>query len=181
MASTKRTWLWVVLGIMGTLALLVVAVIGGAIFEFRRHVRTEFAEKQTAEQEFDRQRARFAGQQPLIEFVDGKDDRHDVPTVHRPPASARRVKIQALRVLIYSFVEGRLIHADVPGWLLRAMPSRAMPSGAMRTAPSSRGGGFDADFDMRQYNLSIEDLERHGLGLVLESQNRDARILIWSE
>ena len=50
MASTKRTWLWVVLGIMGTLALIVVVVIGGAIFEFRRHVRTELIESQTAEE-----------------------------------------------------------------------------------------------------------------------------------
>ena len=175
MASTKRTWLWVVLGIMGTLALIVVVVIGGAIFEFRRHVRTELIESQTAEEEFTRQRARFAGQQPLIEFT-GSNGHDDQPTIHRAPDTARRVEIRTLRVLIYSFDEGRLIHADVPGWLLRAMRGRTRS-----TTPSWQGGAFDADFNMQRVPFSIEDLERHGLGLVLDGRNRDSRILMWSE
>ena len=169
MASTKRTWLWVVLGIMGTLAFIFVVVIGGAIFEFRRHVRTELVENQTAEQQFNQQRERFAGQQPLIEFAGGKDDRHDAPTVHHPPASSRRVEIQTLRVLIYSFTEGRLIHADVPGWLLRTMPYGRV-----------NAFGDDEDFGNRMH-LTLEDLERHGLGLVVDGRNRNARILMWTE
>lgn len=175
MASTKRTWLWVVLGIMGALAVLVVVLVGGVIFEFRRHVHTELVESQTAEQEFDRQRERFAGQQPLIELA-GTNGHDDQPTIHRAPDTARRVEITTLRVLIYSFNEGRLIHADVPGWLLRTMRYRTR-----RAAPSWQGGAFDADFNMRRVPFTIEDLERHGLGLVLDGRNRDSRILMWSE
>ena len=44
MASTKRTWVWVILGIAGSLFLLAVILVGGAIFEFRRHVRNERVE-----------------------------------------------------------------------------------------------------------------------------------------
>jgi hypothetical protein len=168
MASTKRTWVWVVLGVVGTLVLLVVVVIGGAIFEFRRHVKNETVESAVAEETFARQREKFSGQQPLVEFSAGKDDRDDQPTIHRPPASARRVQINMLRVLIYDLNEGHLVHADIPGWLLRAMPY-------------SRGGVFGADFDMRSNRVTIEDLERHGLGLVLDGHNRNTRILIWSE
>ena len=175
MASTKRTWLWVVLGVMGTLALIVVVLVGGAIFEFRRHVHTELVENGTAEQEFNHQRERFAGQQPLIEFT-GSNGRDDKPTIHRAPDTARRVEIKTLRVLIYSFNEGRLIHADVPGWLLRAMRYRTP-----RTASSWDDGAFDADSTMRRPPFSVEDLERHGLGLVLDGRNRDSRILMWSE
>jgi hypothetical protein len=166
MASNKRTWLWVVLGVMGTLALLVVVLVGGAIFEFRRHVRTELVEQQTAEQEFDRQRARFAGQQPILEFI-GKGT-YDAPTVHHPPENARRVQIRTLRVLIYNANEGRLIHADVPGWLLRAMPY-------------GRGGVFGANMNMTRNRVTLDDLQRHGLGLVLDGQNYEARILMWTE
>lgn len=164
MASTKRTWLWVVLGIMGTLAIVAVVLIGGAIFEFRRHVRTELVENQTAEQQFNQQRERFAGQEPLIEFTGGSD----APTVHHPPAAARRVQIQTLRVLIYSFDDGRLIHADVPGWLLRAMPN-------------GRIGAFSDMDPGNRMRLTIDDLQRHGLGLVVDGRNRNARILMWTE
>ena len=179
MASTKRTWLWVVLGVMGTLALVVVVVIAGAIFEFRRHVHTELVENQTAEEAFNQQRERFAGQQPLIEFT-GNNDRDDRPTIHRAPDTAPRVEIKALRVLIYSFNEGRLIHVDVPGWLLRTMSSTTRHR-TPRTAESWQDGAFDADFNMRRVPFSIEDLERHGLGLVLDGRNRNSRILMWSE
>ena len=164
MASPKRTWLWVVLGVMATLALVVVALVGGAVYEFRRHVRTETVESSTAEQEFERQMRRFAGQQPLIELV-GRD-RDDEPTIHRPPANAPRVQIQTLRVLIYDLNEGRLIHADIPGWMLRALPS-------------SRFGAVGDEFERRR--LTIDDLERHGLGLVLTGRNYNTRILMWTE
>jgi hypothetical protein len=167
MASTKRTWVWVVLGVVGTLVLLVVVLVGGVIFEFRRHVKNEIVATATAEQEFTRLREKFSGQQPLVEFV-GRDGRDDEPTIHRPPASARRVEIHTLRVLIYDLNEGHLIHADIPGWMLRAMPY-------------SRGGIFGADFDMGRNRVSLEELERHGLGLVLEGRNHEARILVWTE
>ncbi len=175
MASNKRTWLWVVLGIMGTLALLVVAIVGGAIFEFRRHVRMEQVDTRTAQEEFDHQRERFAGQQPLIELT-GSNGHDDAPTIHRPPDNARRVEIHTLHVLIFDLHETRLIHADVPGWLLRAMRNRTR-----QTAPSWQDGAFNADFNMRRVPFTIEDLERHGLGLVLDGRNRDSRILMWSE
>lgn len=167
MASTKRTWLWVVLGVMGTIFLLVVLVIGGAIFEFRRHVKNELVETAVAEQEFTRQRETFRGQQPLIEFV-GREQGDDEARVHRPPASAPRVRIQSLRVLVYDLAGGHLIHADIPGWLLRAMPY-------------SRAGVFGPDDEFVKHRITIEDLERHGLGLVLDGHNRNTRILVWSE
>jgi len=165
MASTKRTWLWVVLGIMATFALLVIVFVGGAIFEFRRHVKNEFVESTVAEREFTQTRARFAGQQPLIEFVG--HDQDDEPTIHRPPTNAPRAKIQNLRVLIYDLQQGHLIHAEVPGWILRAMPN-----GNFR-------GGYGDQFE--RHNLTIDDIERHGLGLVLEGHNDHTRIMIWTE
>jgi hypothetical protein len=175
MATTKRTWLWVVLGIVGTLVLLVILFVGGVIFEFRQHVRNEYIESSAAEQQFTQVRSRFAGQQPLIEFVNG--DQEETPTIHRPAADAPRAKISNLRVLIYDLRQGHLIHADVPGWLLRMMPNDGRYGG------SYRSGGFNADFgeQLQRHQLTIEDIERHGLGLVLEGRNDNTRILIWTE
>jgi hypothetical protein len=177
MASTKRTWLWVILGVFGTLALLVVVLIGGAIFEFRRHIKNETVETAVAEQEFARQRERFRGQQPLVEFVEGRDDRNDVPTVHYPARDARRVEIHTLRVLIYDLNQGHLIHADIPGWVLRMMRN-----GSGRSRMYGSGDGWSGPgFDMSRSPVTIEDLERHGLGLVMDGHNRNSRVLVWSE
>src|SRR6266550_5176927 len=133
MASTKRIWLWVILGVAGSLFLLAVILVGGAIFEFRRHVRNEWVGTAVAEQQFDRQRERFKGQQPLIEFA-GNDRGNDDATVHRAAPDAPRVPINTLRVLIYDLRQNHLIHVDVPGWMIRMMPN----SGRY-------GGGFDGD------------------------------------
>jgi hypothetical protein len=165
MATTKRTWLWVVLGIVGTFFLLVILVIGGAIFEFRTHVKNEYVESAAADQQFTQVRSRFAGQQPLIEIVG--HDRDDEPTIHRPPASAPRARINNLRVLIYDLQQGHLIHADVPGWFLRMMPNDRLST-------------YGSD-EFTRHRLTIEDIERHGLGLVLDGRNDNTRILIWTE
>ena len=177
MASTKRTWLWIVLGVVGTLFLLFCLAVGGAIYEFRTHVKTEVVETSVAEQEFNQTRDRFRGQQPLVELVEGQGDRDDKPIVHRPPSDARRVEIHTLRVLIYDINNGHLIHADVPGWLLRMMRNS---SGNTRTRTYG-GGVYGPGFDISRTPITIEDLERHGYGLVMDGRNRNSRILVWSE
>ena len=164
---TKRTWLWVILGVLGTLFVMFALLVGGAVYMFRTHVHNEYVETATAERQFEEQRARFKGQQPLIEFV-GNNRGDDDATVHRAPAGTPRVKINALRVLIYDLRENHLIHVEIPGWLIRMMPE-------------GRFGGFQGDDEFARHRITIEDVERHGLGLVLEGRNPNTRILIWSE
>jgi hypothetical protein len=177
-ASTKRTWLWVILGVFGTLFLIVIVFIGSAFYMFRTHVRNESVETPVAEQRFNQQRERFKGQQPLVEFVGGNRDNDDEAIVHRPSPTAPRARINTMRVLIYDQSGGHLIHADVPGWLLRMMPN-------------GRYGGWDDkgppmiprtyNDEFARHRITMEDIERHGLGLVLDGHNQNTRILIWSE
>jgi len=170
MASSKRTWLWVILGVFGTLFLVVVLFVGSAVYMFKTHVKNEWVDTPVAEQQFEQQRSRFKGQQPLIEFA-GRDgyDNDDQTTVHRPSADAPRAKINTLKVLIYDLRQSHLIHVDVPGWLMRMMPQ------------GRYGGDFDGGEAFTRNRITLEDIERHGLGLVLEGRNRNTRILIWSE
>jgi hypothetical protein len=177
MASKTPTWVWVVLGIVGFFVLACAVLIGGSILMVRRHVHTELAEKQTAEQEFARQRARFAGQQPLIELRKTIQD-DDKMVFHRPPESAaRRTDLQTIRVLVYDNHEGRLIHIDVPLWIMRLMPSNRGTRGRQMTL---RGNGLD--FDFNNGDLTLEDVERHGPGLVVDGiDSRGAQVLVWAE
>jgi hypothetical protein len=168
---------WVLLGVVGFFVLAGIGLVAGGVMMVRSHVHTEFAEKQTAEQEFARQRAHFAGQQPLIELKKSVED-DDKMVVHRPPeTAARRTDLQTIRVLVYDNREGRLIHIDIPLWIWRLMPANG-------GNPRRRGRvsfGTD-DFDFGNNNLTLEDVERHGPGLVVDGvDSRGAQILVWAE
>jgi hypothetical protein len=170
MASTKRTWLWVIFGVLICIAIAGVALVGGTAYMVSRHVKTELVGRISAEEQFGRQRERFAGQQPLIELRG--DSRDQQATVHRPAEDAHRADLQAIRVLVYDEHQGRLVHVDLPFWLVRLMPRGRLG------AVGGVNGGFSFDSD----RITVDDLERHGPGLVLDfSDSRDAHVLIWTE
>ena len=178
MASKTPTWVWVLLGIVGFFVLAGVGLIGGGILMVRSHIHTEFAEKQTAEQEFGRQRARFAGQEALIELRKTASD-DDRMVVHHPPESAERhTDLKTIKVLVYDNRQGRLIHIDVPLWIMRMMPTSNR--GTRGRQMTLRGDGVE--FDFNNGDLTLDDVERHGTGLVVDGvDSRGAQILVWAE
>ena len=176
MASKTPTWVWVVFGVMGFFILLCIAVVGGGIFMFRQHVHTEAVPKQTALQEFDRQRSRFAGQQPLVQVAKDQDNDSKV-VVHRPSGTAQRhADLQAIRVLTYDERNGRVVIVDVPIWLARwALRNR---EGSSRGRVSFGNGSVE----LESGDLTFEDIERHGPGLLLDAvDTRGAQVLVWAE
>ena len=175
MASKTPTWVWVVFGIVGFFILLFIAVVGGGIFMFRQHVHTEAVPKQTALQEFDRQRTRFAGQQPLIQVGKAEDNDSKV-VVHRPSGTAARHDLKAIRVLTYDERNGRVVTVDVPIWLARwALRNR---EGSSRGRVTFGNGSVE----LESGDLTFEDIERHGPGLLLDAvDTRGAQVLVWAE
>ena len=169
MASTKRTWLWIIFGVAICIAVAFVALVGGTVYMVSRHVKTELVGKNTAEQQFLQQRERFAGQQPLIELQGDIGDER--PIIHQRSENARKVDLQSIRVLVYDSHDGRLVHIDVPFWLFRLMPSGRV---------SSFGTSFN--FESSRVRLTVDDLERYGPGLILDATDRrNAQVLIWTE
>src|SRR5207302_6318420 len=165
-AKTKKTWLSIALAIVIICAILGVAAIGTAVYVFRQHITTQFVPVQTAQREFDRARQRFAGQDPLIELSGDRE-----PVIHR--RIGKETEIHAVRVLAYDPHAGKLVHATVPFWLLRLTPSRKFSLHS--------GGGFDFDSDGVQ--LTIDDVERAGPGLLLDARDRrdGTLVLVWTE
>lgn len=162
----KRTWLWIVLGVF---AFLFVMAVGGAAFTaYWVTSNMEFVETPAPEaaKAFDEVRAKFPGQRPLIEFVNG--DRGNITT--NPAATASSVKLTTLHIIAFDDDEGRMVKMTVPFWLLR------MKSGPI--AFSSWANGFDDN----RVRLSVEDIERRGPGIVLDlAEAREGRVLIWAE
>ena len=169
--STKKlpTWVSVLIAAVIIVGILAVAAVGGAAFFIYRHVNTSFAPSETAQAEFTQARARFEGQQPLIEI------RHDdEPIIHRELVkdTAERQKLETLRVLAYDRRAGKLVRVSIPFWLLRMAPSKNLSF--------LNDNGINVDSDRVQ--LTLDDLERRGPGLLIDSKDRrGSQVLVWTE
>src|SRR3982750_142644 len=97
--SSRKTWISVLIAAVIIVGVLAAAAVAGTAFFIYRHVQTQFTPSENAEQQFHDARARFSGQQPLLE-VRHNDDR---PIVRREALTgkASTVKLESLRVLAY--------------------------------------------------------------------------------
>src|SRR5258705_4476896 len=166
--SSRRTWVSVLIASVIIIGVVAVAAIGGTAYFIYRHVNAEFTPSANAERQFVDARARFAGQQPLIEMRRG-----DEPVLHREVITASQPeRIETLRVLAYDERGGKLVNVTIPMWLLRMFPSKRM------SFLSDNGIDFDSD----RVHVTLEDLERRGPGLVLDQADpRGSQVLVWTE
>jgi len=167
--SSRRTWVSIVIAVVIVVGMLAVAVVGGTAYFFYRHINTQFTPKENAERQFAETRARFEGQQPLIEIR-----RDEVPVLHRELVSAAHstVKLETLRVLTYDPLAGKLVRVSIPFWLIRMAPTQHF------SFMADNGIEFDND----HIRLSYKDLERLGPGLILdERDHRGTHVLVWTE
>jgi hypothetical protein len=163
----KRTWIYVVVGILISLFVIGIALIGSAIFYVRRHINTQTVAADVANAEFERARSRFAGQEPLIELL----GEHDA-VIHRRTAPPHP-ELQTMHVLAFDSHEEKLVRVSVPFWLLRMMPDKRFRLG------KNQG----VDFDSERYHLTIDDIERAGPGLLMDGTDPrgGTYVLIWTE
>jgi hypothetical protein len=162
----KRTWIPIVLGI---LFLFVVLAIGGIIFmvSFVRQSMTIAEMSATsAEDEFAKVRGRFAGQQPLIQMVDGRPQY----VAERAAQASSSGPLRSMHVMAWDDEEQKLVTFSLPFWLLR------LKSGPIRLSAYSQG------WDDRGVSFRVEDLEKHGPGLLLDvNEPNEGRVIIWAE
>ncbi len=169
MAVKTKTWVVFLVGAIVVLGVLVVALVGGSAYFVARHVRAQLVSTGAADAQFATARDRFAGQMALIELR--KDDD---PIVHRSAEDAHAEPIQIVRVMVYSPDSGKLVNISLPMWLLRMAPGNRF----------SMSDNMDdkLDFGSHRVHLTLEDVERHGPGLILdETDRRGTRVLVWAE
>ena len=167
--SSRKTWVSILIAAVIIVGILAAAAVGGTAYFIYRHVQTQSTPHETAEQRFHDARARFNGQQPLIEMR--HDDR---PVIHndRPSARASAAKLETLRVLAYDQRARKLVNVSIPFWLLRLAPANKF------SFLNDNGIDFDSD----RVHLTLEDLERRGPGLILDqADRRGSQVLVWTE
>jgi hypothetical protein len=167
MAVKVKTWIWIVVGIVGCGILCVIAVAGAGIYFFSQHFETKAASTESATLEFEQAKSRFVGQKPLIELDERGRFKRTNPD--RPARGDTRTPDQ-LNVLAFDPDDQRMVKVTVPFWLLR-LKSRG-------ATVDFNGGRMDLD-DLK---LSVEDLERFGPTLIVDHTTSDGeRVLVWSQ
>ncbi len=166
---TNKKGLWIALGTCGVLVFAGIAFVGLVIFLVVRHLEVRPVSTASAEQEYSELRTRFTGQRPMIEI--DRDDPGRVQ-VHRPPEKQDSVALSTLHIFVWNRHEGKVVRLDLPFWLLRLKPE----------SRSIRWNWHGGEMDFDNLQVTVEDLERHGPGLIVDFEGRRGeRLLVWAE
>lgn len=165
-ARKKRSWIPIVIGVLILMAFVAIGVIGVTISYFRQHMEVVETSESEAMKQFDEVHAKYPGQQPLIQLVDGKPQY----VAERASQSAPEGSLTSLHILAYDRDKGQIVNFTLPFWLLR------MKSGPIRISAYHQG------WDDRGVSMRIEDIERHGPGIIVDATERlEGRVLIWAD
>jgi hypothetical protein len=162
----RRTWIPIVIGVVILLGFVAIGIVGVGLNYLRQSMTVTDASEADASSEFDKVHARFPGQQPLIQLVDGRPQY----VTERASQSASQTTLNTLHVLAYDRDKGQTVTFTLPFWLLR------MKSGPIRISAYQQG------WDDRGVSFRVEDIEKHGPGIIVDATGRrDGRVLIWAE
>jgi hypothetical protein len=167
MAVKVKTWVWVVIGIAVVCILFVIAMAGAGIYFFSQNIQTTRASPAAATEEFDAVRARFKGQQPLIE-LDARGNLLRSNADREAPHGTPRP--ETLHVMAFDPDDGGLVKVTIPFWLLRMQMDNAVVNFG------------DSDMTLEDLKLTVQDLDRLGPSLVLDQVHEGGdRVLVWSQ
>jgi hypothetical protein len=148
---------------------LAIVVGGTGFYLFVQNFAIERRSAAAADAAFDQVRRQFPGQAPMVTVATDPGGRALRPTISREPGPQAGRKIDALHILAYNPRSGRLARITIPFWLIRL-----------------KGNAFSLDRYLDEVHadsqLTADDLQRHGPGIVLDFENRrGARVLVWVE
>lgn len=168
--TKKKNWGLIILGIVIFVVIVGAGLIATIGFVMYRQMDVQTVATNSPEEEFRKARARFEGQVPFIELP---ADRHGGDAiVHREQFGKNRVPLTGLRVLAWEPRDRKLVRLTLPFWMLRL-------GGGHRIRLSGREAALGSDVSL---NVTADDLERRGPGLILDyATPRGERLLVWAE
>ena len=166
-----KTWVWVVVALVGVTILGLIALVGAGAYFVAREIDTKPASRLSAEQEFEKERARFGDQKPLIEIDEAG---HDIKSNFDPNQPAAPARPDVMVVMIWDPQDERIVRVRLPFWLLRL--------GSHGERGSINFGSRDSRITFERLNMSVQDLERLGPALILNHKSpQGERVLIWTQ
>jgi len=162
--AKKRAWLPIVGGIAVLLVFVIIAGLFVAVSVVRDRVEIDTTQTEaTVGDEFDRVRRQFPNQTPMLVF-DGETPRLSEAAKAGTSAAA----LENLHVLAWDPRDGELARFSLPFWLMRLQ------------AKPFRVGDMVSTFENRSLEITVEDIERFGPGMLLDyADSRGARVIVW--
>jgi hypothetical protein len=169
--AKKTPWGLIILGtatfvvIVGVALVVVAGYFVYQQFAFQATPTTRVA----AEAEFEAIVRKFEGKKPFLEIVDGE------PVINREFQAERHDRaepLQAVHVVVWDPNEEKLVRLNIPFWLLRMTKGKPIKLSA---------GDEEFGHSPVRLNVTAEDLERHGPGLILDHRETSGeRVLVWA-
>jgi hypothetical protein len=166
-AAAMQITRWITLGVVFAGA----GALAGAVFFYFAHHHSEYASAQSAESEFQRLRTRFAGQSPLLDMQARRA--HINASLQQTGATLHR-----FHAMIFDTRGGqRIVRIMVPYRFGRLF---------------GRRDGFrwlgqltfldDTEFDPEPIQLSLDQIARHGPGLIVDYRHTTGgQFIVWAE
>lgn len=170
MADTKKTWIWIAVGLAGALLLAFIAVVAAGVFFVVRQMDTEPASEASADRTFAEARSRFEGQEPIIQ-IDAGEGLVRTRIARRPPEDPTGPTPDTMHVMAWDPEEGRIVRLSLPFWLLRLGNRGSIRFSSDRTRLS-----------FENLDLTVDDLARYGPALIVDHKMpHGERVLIWTQ
>jgi hypothetical protein len=168
MSPTRKTWIWIIVGVLGVGLVALIVVAGAGVYFITSHVHQQRASSGDALRSFEQARAKFGDQKPLVEVDAGSDQAKVVRRLEDIPTSQTRP--QTLAILAWDPDESRVVRVDLPFWLLRM---------GRRKIDLFNG---NRNFDLDRLSIDVNDLDRIGPALVCDIRGREGqRVLVWTQ
>jgi hypothetical protein len=165
--ASRRTWFWIVGGVLASGIVVLVAAAAAGIYYVSRHVQSERSSSVDAIRTFEEVRTTFGESKPLFEV-----DRTEQPRAVRPlsalPTASHRPR--ELWVLAWDPDNERIVRLSMPFWMLRLGKQKF-------TVAQGRTG-----VDLEHLELDFNELERIGPAVVFDYRDPDGgRVLLWTQ
>ena len=166
MAWSRKTWLWIVAGVVGFGLLCVIALAAFAFYFVRNNVHTVQMTLTEANKVFDDTLAKFRDNDKPVFDLDNPDQPRQLRNLAEMPTSP--IKTEKLWILAWDPDKNRVVRVSLPFWLLRFGRQRV----------DIRSGGFD----LERLQLDLKDLRRVGPVIVVDHRTQGGeRVLVWTE
>jgi hypothetical protein len=163
--AKRRTWLWILVAVVGLFLVCVIAMAGFGMYFVSRHVHAGPSSSTDAFQAFDNARAPFKDAKPVFELDDRERPRQVRQFSEFPTAPARA---DLVWILAWDPDRERLVKMSLPFWVLRM---------GRQKIDIANGG-----FDFERLELDMNELERVGPVLLFDFRaNNGKRVLIWTQ
>ena len=165
MSPSRRTWLWILVAVLGLGIIFVIGVAGAGMYFVSKHFKSSRTSTGDAIKAIDEARSRFKNDKPLF-VLDKSDNPRMMRKLEDMPTST--TKTEAVYVIAWDPDRERLVRVSLPFWMLKL--------GRQKIDISSGG------LDFQRLQLDMKQLQRVGPILLFDVRTPNGEhVVVWTQ